>query len=349
MSVFASDVNEIIEKIRGMSEELCQKSILITGASGMIGEMVVEVFLQLNRLNFCCDINVMVRKNRMEECKERWNDRVTYIVQDIASPILCKKQIDYIFHIAGDSSVEHKYHEPVKVLEANIMGTYHILEFARINHIQGILFVSSASVYGNNPAKKMIESDMNGAGFDPMQYSNCYAESKRAAECFCSAYGKQYGIPIKVVRPFLIYGSNLNLHQSGLLQDVINTVLVGEHDVVMKSDGFAVRNFCYITDCVIAMFFVLLRGITQEAYNVGSLDGTMAVKTFVDLLVRQLNKKQDKISVRWALERTHNQIDYVPDFIKLSSIGFVSAVSAEQGIARMLRGIGDQYGMYDMW
>lgn len=347
--VFLNDVNEIIERVIDIAWKLKNKSIFITGVTGMIGEMITEVFLQLNRQGFHCDLNVVIREKKFKMFKERWQNQVNFIIQDLNEPIVCNRHIDYIFHIAGESSVSHKYNIPSQVLRTNILGIYHVLEFAKQNQIKGMLFVSSASVYGNTLEKKMKESEMENAGLNPMLYFNCYAESKRAGECFCSAYGKQYHIPIKVVRPFLIYGSNLRIEQDGLIQDIINAVRTEQQNIQMKSDGSAIRNFCYITDCVVAMFFVMLCGHSQEAYNVGSIGGTITVKEFVKILTGKINRKKKRINVFWSIDESRKQINYIPDFCRLSDLGYTSCVSTEQGITKMLEGIKNYYELHDLW
>jgi dTDP-glucose 4,6-dehydratase/UDP-glucuronate decarboxylase len=112
----------------------------------------------------------------------------------------------------------------------------------------------------------------------------CYDESKRYGETLCVNFSQQYGLPIKIARPFNNYGPGLKITDGRALPDFCRNVLAGD-DIVMLSDGAPTRTFCYVADAVVGYFKVLVNGRSGEAYNIGTEQPEISIKELAEMVI----------------------------------------------------------------
>ena len=225
--------------------ELEGKNILITGANGFLPAYMVETILYLNDIIFKKKVKVIALVRNIEKAQERFarhinRDDLSFLVQDVCDPINYNGKLDYIVHAASQASPKYYGADPVGTLSANVLGTINLLKIASKNPIKAFLYFSSSEVYGNVEAdKNPIKED--GYGYlDPINIRSCYAESKRMGENICISWEHQYGIPVKIVRPFHIYGPGMSLDDGRVYADFVSNI-VNNNDIIMKSDGKAIR------------------------------------------------------------------------------------------------------------
>lgn len=319
------------------------KTILITGANGFLPAYMVETLLLLNNdiLKYSpCKVIALVRNEK--HTKERFSnylsdENLKIIVQDVANEINLIEKIDYIVHAASPASPKYYNIDPVGVIMPNILGTKNTLELARKNNIEGYLYFSSGEVYGQLNDGEVVNEDKYGY-LDPTSVRACYGESKRMGENLCVSYGHQYNIPIKIVRPFHTYGPGMKLDDGRVFADFVKNI-VNNEDIEMKSDGSAIRAFCYLSDATVAFFKILLDGEKNNAYNMANAKAIISIKDLATILVNMFPEKKLKAVF------SEQSKDYLQspvkgnsvDTSKLEKLGWKPSVSIEEGFKKTIR------------
>jgi nucleoside-diphosphate-sugar epimerase len=333
---------EVIASANLPWEEFKNSTILISGANGFLPAYMVETLLYLNTV---IDLNIkiigLVRNKekalvRFSQHKERKD--LTFIVQDVCEPIDCVDKIDYIVHAASQASPKFYGTDPVGTLSANTIGTHNILQFARNNDIKSFLYFSSSEVYGQVDDSQIPTKENQYGYLDPTNLRSCYAESKRMGETICVSWLHQYSVPTKIVRPFHTYGPGLSLDDGRVFADFIANIL-HDKDIVMKSDGSALRPFCYLADAVQGFFTVLLKGENGQAYNIGNPQCEVSILDLATQLVNLFPEKGLTI-VRKDI-RNQGYIKSIvsrnsPDISKIKELGWQPSTSIEDGFRRTI-------------
>ncbi|SDF28359.1 NAD-dependent epimerase/dehydratase family protein [Sporomusa acidovorans] len=324
--------------------ELKGKTVLITGANGFIPAYIVETLLYINELNSGLKIKVIavVRNGKKALARfEHYTGRkdIKFIVQDVCEPISIKENIDYIIHAASQASPKYYGVDPVGTILANVIGTYNLLELARAKKVKGFLYFSSGEIYGEVAENQIPTGEAMYGNTDPLNIRSCYGESKRMGETMCISYMHQFGIPIKIVRPFHTYGPGMLLDDGRVFADFVSDI-VNRRDIEIKSDGTAVRVFCYLADAVEGFFRVMLIGKTGEAYNLAS-DFPISILNLAKLLVQLFPERNLRV-LKKSRNQTKNYIESkisraIPDIKKLKSLGWVTRHSIQEGFARTVQ------------
>lgn len=283
--IFEDCQNLYQEKIMDWSR-LKDTTILVTGACGMLPAYLIWMFIYLNEYeNFQIQINALCRDaGRASEVFREYVEKDYFHLRtmDVSEEICIDGELDYIIHAASPSGSQYFGLDPVGVITPNVLGTRNTLELAREKGVRGYLYFSSGEVYGMLEKEVICEED---SGYlDPMNVRSCYAGSKRLGETYCKAYSHQYGVRAMVVRPCHTYGPTVNLGRDArVFSGFVSNVLKGE-DLLIKSDGLAVRNFCYLYDAALAYFKVLLDGAAGEAYNVSNPECQISIRGLAEIL-----------------------------------------------------------------
>src|SRR5690554_2873808 len=239
--VVLHDLNELHKS--GVNwENLRGKTILVTGATGMIASYFTFMLMYLNEQeDLKMKLKLLARNiDKLNLIFGEERGSIEFIVQDVCEKFESIGSIDFIIHTAGCASPYHILHDPVGIIKANILGTQNILELARNANTQKVIFTSTREIYGKiNDISVISEGDMG--IIDPLDYRSCYPESKRAAETLLKSYSIQHGINFNTLRIAHVYGPGMQLENDGrVMADLINDTL-NEGDIQLKSDGTAVR------------------------------------------------------------------------------------------------------------
>lgn len=258
-------------------EALYGRHVLITGASGFIGGHVVEALVWLNRHHPQANLRLYALARDLQKLHRRmpWVDipgEVTPLIQDVTQPCQPAAPLDFIIHAASPASPRDYLQRPVDTIRANTDGTQALLELARASQAR-LLFLSSGAVYGDNPGQAGPIAEGDFGHEDPLSPRACYGESKRLAETLCRAYYTQYGVDTRIARISHCYGPGMRLNDGRAISDLLADVL-NDRDIQLDSDGSASRPFCYVSDTVLGLLHILLRGEPGHAYNVGETQET---------------------------------------------------------------------------
>lgn len=337
-----ADLDEIVSDRVVTWSELAGKTVLVTGAGGMLPSWIVATVQHLNDRGLTPPARVVAVVRDAGRARETLGDRLDrpdldLVVGDVADGIAWDGPVDFVVHAASPASPRTYGSNPIGVIEPNVLGTTHLL---RLAHARGarLLFLSSSEVYG--PSTGAIVETVFG-GVDPATVRACYAESKRLGETLCVAWHHQRGVPAVIVRPFHTYGPTMRLDDGRVFADLVACVAEGR-DVALNSDGSARRAFCYVTDATVGFFVILLRGEPGVAYNLGNPDAEVSVRELAERLVAMAPERGLKVTVkepeagylRSAVARVW------PDIGRLRGLGWSPKVGIDDGFRRVLTAFG---------
>lgn len=319
------------------------KTILITGAAGFLPAYMAEALLYLNETTACnCRIIGLVRD--MAKAHTRFSfysgrTDLLLIKGDISEPLPPVEKCDFIIHAASQASPRFYGSDPVGTMTANLIGSYHLLELARRWKSDGFLFFSSGEVYGQMPGEKIPTRESDYGFIDILNPRSCYAESKRAAETMAVSYYQQFQVPCTIVRPFHVYGPGMALNDGRVFADFVNDI-VNRRNIVLRSDGKAVRAFCYLADGVKAFFTILLKGQPGLAYNAGNPGEAISVGDLADTLVTLFPKWKLRVERIGQLAKGYLPSPVpisVPNVDRLTALGWHARHSVREGFTRTVR------------
>ncbi|WP_026881240.1 NAD-dependent epimerase/dehydratase family protein [Clostridium akagii] len=322
------------------------KTILITGANGLLPSYMVYTLINLNEKKAInCKIIAMVRsekKGKEKFCNYMIRSDFKLIVNDVCVPISLDEKVDYIIHAASQASPIYYNTDPVGTINANVIGTHNMLNIAAKNKVEGFLFFSSGEVYGEIDEKHIPTKECDYGYLDPTNIRSCYGESKRLGETMCVSWYKQYKVPCKMVRPFHTYGPGIKIDDGRVFADFIYDI-VNKRNIVLKSEGEDIRTFCYIADAVSGFFTILLKGKNGESYNVSNDKCSVSIKNLAELLVSLYSERNLKVEHKLRENSSGYLVSLVdksyPDITKIKALGWKPIYSLEEGFRRTIRSV----------
>ena len=269
--VFQEDIAVITARINGRSS-LSGKTILVAGGGGFMGSYLVSALTELNK-NFkrpCKIISVdnYITSKKIKEVDDKEKNLV-YITHDIKKQLKIRGKIDYIIHAAGIASPVYYKKYPLETLDVAVQGTRNLLDLAVKKKVKSFIFFSSSEIYGDPPTSEIPTKETFNGNVSCIGPRSCYDESKRLGETLCKTYFELYKVPIKIVRPFNIYGPKMNKNDFRVIPTMIKKALLGEH-LTIHANGKQTRSFCYISDAIVGFFNILLSSRNGEVYNIGN-------------------------------------------------------------------------------
>ncbi|MCD8117250.1 MAG: NAD(P)-dependent oxidoreductase [Oscillospiraceae bacterium] len=257
-------------------EQLRDKTIFVTGATGLVGYSLISALLYANeRRSLGLHVLALVRDidrahSRFEEQKDCFGRSLSFVSGSVERLPEIQGPVDYIVHGASQTSSKAFVEQPVETIRTAIDGTISILELAREKQVKGFVYLSSMEVYGY-PEKghKVTESDIG--TFSPLELRNSYPLSKVQCESLCYAYGREYGVPAKIVRLTQTFGPGVN-YNDGRIFAYFGRCMREKQDIVLKTRGETERSYLYTRDAATAILTVLLKGEPGQVYNAADED-----------------------------------------------------------------------------
>ena len=285
-----NDIDSVLTVVPEL-EELCGKTVLITGAAGLICSAIVDVFFRYNDKHDC-QIKILAAGRSLDRMRARFGNMIDradfeFVDYDAVKPVnIIKEHADYIIHGAANSFPSLVMKEPVETMLGNFIGMKTLLDYAKETQSKRVLYISSSEVYGRKENENQDPYGENEYGYiDLLNPRNSYSVSKRAAETLCVSYAAEYGVDSVIVRPGHIYGPTASLKDSRVSSAWVYDAARGR-DIVMKSDGSQKRSYCYCLDCASAIIKVLLRGKSSLAYNISNPSSIISIKEMAELLTK---------------------------------------------------------------
>lgn len=340
-SVVRADMEDLLQRCYPDLEAMRGKRLLIAGANGMLARYMAYIVAYSNEKGFDIALSCLVRNEKKGRKLYRAfldEDYFDLIVGDVCNQIAYSNRINYIVHAASSASPKYIRTDPVGIIRANTLGTMNLLEVARANKGCRLLLMSTREVYGEVHNQTRLNEHSFGA-LDPMDLRSCYPESKRMGEQICASYHNQYGVPSVVARIAHSYGPGMDIDNDGRVMSDIVSDAVNHRDIVLNSDGSAIRAFCYVTDAVAALFKVLVCGEPGEAYNISNETEPTAIRDVASMLsglsscegiTVQLHPKPN--------DGTYTSYERIAmDNSKIMELGWKPTVALKDGLERTVR------------
>lgn len=328
------DIKSFVQTF-GLSENIADSKILITGATGLIGSSLVHCLLALDK-----NIKITCPVRNISKAYSIYNDRfneINFIEGDLLNFLNNLSEDDhyeYVIHFASPTVGKYMTEHPVETYMLAIDSTRAILEYGRKNDVKGIVYVSSLEYYGQNFDDKIITEEVQGY-VDNTAARSSYPLGKRAAEYLCAAYSQQYGVNVKIARLTQTFGAGVAADDNRVFAQFARSIIC-ETDIVLHTKGDSAKPYCYTTDCVSAILYILLKGNKGEAYNVANSKTYISIRELAEFLRDNFNP-----NVRVILEE-HPEMGYAPvtklhlSTEKLESLGWKPQYNLKDMFSRLI-------------
>jgi len=319
------------------------KKLFITGGAGFIAANLIKRLIADNEIVIYDNLSRSVLKD-----SGLWSYPNLRITQgDILGYEYIKESIpedvNFVLHMAAIAGIDTVIKNPVKTMEVNMIGAYHVLKAVRelklLEKVERFINFSTSEVFGVNTFRANEKSSTNLQPVGEARWT--YSVSKLAGEHLANSYHKQYGLNAVNVRPFNIYGPG-QVGEGAIHHFVVRAIK--NEPLLIHGDGSQIRSWCYIDDMVDGILLCLEKEeATGEVFNIGNPKGIITILGLAEKIV-QLADSPSQI--------THVPKNYVDVELRSPSIekarkllGFEPKVDLDEGIKRTIKWYKDKIGV----
>lgn len=343
--IITEDIENLAKALRDHYDHFEGKTFLITGAGGFLGKYMVLLLKYLNGHVLEKKVSAILLDNFIIGYEHILEDEhLTFKKHNVIQPFFTAEHIDYIIHAAGIASPVYYTKFPIETMDVGTVGTRNMLDLARDKKVKSFLFTSSSEVYGDPDSKYVPTPETYNGNVSIVGPRSCYDESKRFGETMCLAYWRVFNVPVKIVRPFNIYGPGIRPDDYRVLPNFIEHALRKE-PLPIHGDGCNTRSFCYINDALEAIFKLLFSGANGESFNIGNPEQEISVEDLAKLVAQSMPFKVDVVSVDppHAVYASSDPKRRCPDISKLQSvIRYRPRYSLAEGLNRTIQWFSQQ-------
>ena len=286
--IINNDIKEIVHVLGNDVKKLAGKTILITGSNGFLGSYLTDTVKYLNDfvLDKPCHVLGLNRSKITSEMRNYHlveDKNFKFIQHDVVNTLKVAESIDFIFHVAGCSTpaVFQKY--PLETIDVNVKGIRWLLDLSIEKKIKSIVYFSSGEIYGSPPSQFIPTPETYNGNISTLDSRACYTESKRLAETLCKIYFDEFNVPVKIVRPFVIYGPGITINDGKVLSDFMRYGIMGE-PIQMLTEGLDIRSDCYVSDATIGFWKILFSNYNGEVFNVGNERQEFTIRQLAEII-----------------------------------------------------------------
>lgn len=338
--LFQDDKNQLkkFQKINNL-KLLNKKKILITGCNGFIGSSIIRILYDLtNNSKHSINLYGIVRKkskitNLILKKLIKLN-KIKIFKIDVHEKIKLNFSPDIIIHCASVTAPHIYKKEPVETILTNSLGTINLLNFAKNKKTKKFIFISAGEMYGNFKTHKIKKLSENSFGLlDPSKITSNYGISKKFAENALVCWGKKYRIKTNSARLFHTYGPYMKLGDGRIHSDLIENVLK-KQNLLIKGNYNIKRSFCYITDVVLGILLIILKGRDGESYNIANPSQTLKIIELANL-ISKISKQ--KIIIKNRNYTIRNNFEYpIISINKIKKLGWTPTINLKSGIIKTI-------------
>jgi CDP-glucose 4,6-dehydratase len=264
------------------------KNVFLTGCTGFLGSYLTKELVKLGA-NVTGLVRDVIPKSNLYSGDEY--KKINAVIGSLEDEPLLERSLgeyetDTIFHLAAQAIVGIANRNPVSTFEANIRGTYNLLEAARRSPlVKRIVVASSDKAYGEQVQLPYTE-DM------PLKGSHPYDVSKSCTDLIAQAYHKTYGLPVCITRCGNLYGGG-DLNFNRIIPQTIKSIIDGERPVI-RSDGSFIRDYFYVEDAVEAYLLLAEKmnelDLEGQAFNFSN-EIQLTVLELVNIILELMNSE----------------------------------------------------------
>ena len=310
------------------------KTVLVTGATGLIGSLCVRSLLASK---YNTKVLALVRNKDKAIKMFGENKNLILLVQDIQDEINTTEKTDYIIHTASTTVSKDFVERPVETSMIALKGSINVLEYARKIKPSGVIYLSSLEVYGIPTREDVTEKDYG--YIDILTPRGSYPESKRMVENLCISYGTEYNIPVKIARLTQTFGAGVSKNDNRVFAQFAKSV-IDKKDIILHTEGYTKRCYCYTTDAVTAIFTILTKGENNTAYNVANKNTYVTIYGMAQSLVNEHTNVVYDIDNK---DRGYNpEMQISLDTRKLEELGWEAKISLKEMFNRLINSIEEE-------
>ena len=322
---------------KNLRAKLSNSSLVVTGATGLIGSTLIRC---LQHLDLGIKFILPVRSH----------DKASAMFGDILSSIeivesdikyffeTSASRYDYIIHCASPTNGLFIKNNPVETFSLAVESTKSILEYARRENVKGVVYASSIECYGVIDSDDIITENSHLGYLDYMNMRNSYPIGKKAAEFLITAYAQQYNINAKIARLTQTLGAGVAKNDSRVFVQFAKKILENK-SIEIHTSGLSAKPYCYTTDAVSALIYILIKGIPGEIYNVSTPDTYINIKGLAKFLKNNFNPKIE-ISFTGNTNNTYAPITRVNlSCEKLLSLGWQPKYDLKSMFAKLIKSL----------
>lgn len=315
-----------VERLRG-------KSVLVTGATGLLGVHLIDALMALG------EVTVIAVGRSRERAAGRLGEHLSsplfrFVEQDVQRAFPEDITADYIIPLASNTHPLAYSQYPAETMLINLKGAEHALELARRCGAT-VLYPSTVEVYGNAKGDDMFTEDYTGQ-LNLSTSRACYSESKRSCEALCQSYAAEYGVKVRIARLSRVFGPTMLMSDTKASSQFIRKALDGE-DIVLKSEGNQFFSYTYATDAVAAMLHIMLNGEDGTAYNIANDSCNVHLRDFAGLCA-ELCGRDVVFDLPSESERKGYSVavNAILDTTRLRTSGFSPSYTMRDAVARTI-------------
>jgi nucleoside-diphosphate-sugar epimerase len=289
-SILWDDLKAIISDESIAWSSFHDKTILVTGATGMIGSLLVKA-LAWRSIYYKTDIRIIATVRSPSSAQALFaailqaGASLEFLQWDAREQLETDKGIDFIVHGAAVTSSKQYIQEPLQTIMTTIEGTISTLELAQKKNISSMVYLSSMEVYGESDSnRKITENDF--FSLDCASVRSSYSESKRIAETLCVAYWKDRSVPVMIARLAQTFGAGMKLSDNRIYAEFARCAL-NQNDIRLMTKGESAHSFVYTADAAAALLTLLSKGEPGLAYNIANEDSYTSMREMAELVCRE--------------------------------------------------------------
>jgi dTDP-glucose 4,6-dehydratase/UDP-glucuronate decarboxylase len=351
VDVIRDDLREIAERAADDLRWFDGKRVLITGGAGFLMSYLVDALAARGEAVASRDApRVVVVDSFATAAKGRLAHLASHPGVEIreadASTLELDEPFDVIVHGASIASPVAYRRMPLRTLEVNALGTLALLRAVRDRPLDAFVLLSTSEIYGDPEPDCVPTPETYPGRVSSTGPRACYDESKRFAETLAVTYYRSFGTPVRIVRPFNVYGPGLRPDDGRVVPSLLEAARLGG-DLVLHSDGTPRRSFCYVTDFIVSFLRVIVRGGDGEPYNVGDDREEISMRELADR-IGSVTRARGRVAVRPSDDADYlvdNPQRRCPDLGKLRALGgSMPCVPLDEGLRRYARWLAAEAG-----
>ncbi len=298
------------------------KTIVITGATGLVCSQLVRVFLARNS-KYRSNISLILPVRNIEKAKLMFDElpSITYLKWELGLSLDGIEKAGYFVHGACGTSSKAFQQKPASTISQIVSGGEETLKTASELNIKKYVFLSTMEVYGE---VEDVAREDNLGKLDPMVVRNSYPEAKRLVECLCASAYSECGVAAVVLRLAQTFGQGVPKNDGRVFAEFGRQALKGEN-IVLLSDGLKKNPYLSVNDATRAIIVSLVRGVPGEAYNAANEGSYCSIREMAEMVLEQFGTSVAKVLRAFdpAREATFRKSsDLKLDTTKLTSLGW---------------------------